>query len=82
MASGVPSRESFWPWLLRALGQERAAKTASLGEISERHRDALDDIRQELLRRGYSRGRASAANLIETSIDLFYAHVFDGRRLP
>lgn len=78
---GVLSRESFGSWLPRSLDQERAPKTASLGSISERHMEAMADIRRELLRRGYSRRQSSNTNLIETAIELLYAHVFR-RRIP
>ncbi len=78
---GVPSRESFRSWLPRPLDQERAPKTASLGYISEQHMEAVADIRRELLRRGYSRRQLSNTNLVETALELLYAHVF-GHRIP
>lgn len=77
----VPSREPFRAWLRGSLIQERDPKTASIGPVSERHLEALEEMRRELLKHGYSRRQLSNGNLIEAAIDLFYAHTFDGRRV-
>lgn len=59
-----------------------------MGPVSERHLRALEDVRSELLyrrglvERGYSRRQVSLSNLLETAIELLYAHVFGGRRIP
>ena len=77
----VPSREPLRVWLDGSLTQQRDPKSASVGPISERHHDALGEVRRELLRHGYSRRQLANGNLIETAIELLYAHVRDGRRV-
>lgn len=75
----VPASEPFRAWLRVSLNQERSPKTGSIGPISERHLDALEDLRRELLKHGYSRRQLSNGNLIETAIELLHVHAFDGR---
>ena len=77
----VPAKEPFRAWLHVSLARERAPKTGSIGPISERHLEALEELRRELLQRNYSRRQLSNGNLIETAIELLYAHTFDGRRV-
>lgn len=79
--SDVPAREPFGAWLHGSLIRERDPKTASIGPISERHLETLEEMRQELLKHGYSRRQVANGNLIETAIELLYAHGFDGRRV-
>lgn len=77
----VPSREPFRSWLHRSLTRDRDPKTGSVGPISERHIEALEDLRRELLKHGYSRRQLSNRSLIETAVELLYAHTYDGRRV-
>ena len=77
----VPSREPFRAWLDGSLTQQRDPKSASVGPISERHHDALGEVRRDLLRQGYSRRQLANGNLMETAIELLYAYVRDGRRV-
>lgn len=87
-ASGVPSREPFWPWLLRSLEAEVGRRDGSVGPVSDRHLRAVEDVQRELLqRRGlaghdYSRQRVSKSTVLEVAIELLHAHVFGGRRMP
>lgn len=77
----VPAKVPFRTWLHGSLVRERDPKTGSLGSVSERHLDALAELRRELLRDGYSRRQVAKGNLVETAIEILYAHVFDGRSL-
>lgn len=77
----VPAKEPFRAWLHVSLARERDPKTGSIGPVSERHLEALDEAKRELLKHGYSRRQLSRGNLVETAIELFYAHVFDDRRV-
>jgi hypothetical protein len=81
----LPSGRGFGEWLDRRVRGGRVAKDRSGPAVSSLCYEALDALRDELMREhGYSSREVSYGNLVEISVDLLYDHVFEagpsGRR--
>jgi hypothetical protein len=74
----LPSGRRFDDWLDRHVRGGRVAKDRSGPAISSVCYEALDALKDELMREhGYSSREVSYGNLVEISVDLFYEHVFE-----